>query len=64
MRIGSDQVDNYYEYEVPLKLTPLRNDYTDDERTVKLVWPIENLFEINLDDLVDIKKGTRQGRAK
>ncbi|MBP1668180.1 MAG: cell surface protein SprA [Bacteroidetes bacterium] len=54
LRIGSDQVDNYYEYEVPLKLTPLRNDYNDDER--EIVWPDENLFEINLDDLVEIKK--------
>jgi cell surface protein SprA len=54
LRFGSDQVDNYYEYEVPLKLTPLRNDYTDDER--EIVWPDDNLFEITLDDLVELKK--------
>jgi cell surface protein SprA len=54
LRIGSDQVDNYYEYEVPLKLTPLRNDYTDEER--RIVWPDENLFEITLNDFVDLKK--------
>jgi cell surface protein SprA len=56
LRIGSDQVDNYYEYEVPLKLTPLRNDYTDEEADRKVVWPDENLFEIVLDDLVNLKK--------
>ena len=55
LRIGSDQVDNYYEYEVPLKLTPHPDMITaDDER--EIVWPEENFFEINLDDLVEIKK--------
>jgi cell surface protein SprA len=57
MRIGSDQADNYYEYEVPLKLTPHRTTYNNDsEEDRRIVWPDENLFEIELDDLVDIKK--------
>jgi cell surface protein SprA len=53
IRIGSDQTDNYYEYEVPLLLTPHRNNYTDAERNI--VWPDSNLIEINLDDLVGLK---------
>jgi len=57
LRIGSDQVDNYYEYEVPLKLTPHRTDYNNDSDSDReIVWPEENLFEIMLDDLVEIKK--------
>jgi len=52
IRIGSDQTDNYYEYEVPLLLTP-PGDYSDAQR--RLVWPDENLMEILLDDLVDLK---------
>jgi cell surface protein SprA len=61
IRIGSDQADNYYEYEVPLKLTPPRNDYSDDSPDDrKLVWPEENLFVIDLDELVNIKKDRDQ----
>ncbi|MBN1159122.1 MAG: cell surface protein SprA, partial [Bacteroidales bacterium] len=52
VRMGSDQTDNYYEYEVPLKVTPQGN-YNDSER--RIVWPDENLIEIKLDELVDLK---------
>jgi cell surface protein SprA len=52
IRIGSDQTDNYYEYEVPLELT-LPGNYSDGQR--RLVWPDQNLFEIDLDDLVNLK---------
>ena len=57
LRIGSDQVDNYYEYEVPLKLTPHSTNYNNDsDHDREMVWPDENLFEIDLDELVEIKK--------
>lgn len=57
IRIGSDQLDNYYEYEVPLKLTPHRSNYNNEsDADREIVWPEENLFEIDLDDLVEIKK--------
>jgi cell surface protein SprA len=52
IRIGSDETDNYYEYEVPLLVTPA-GMYSDGQR--KLVWPDENLFDITFDDLVDLK---------
>lgn len=52
IRLGSDQTDNYYEYEVPLAVTP-QGVYNDSER--RLVWPDENLVEINLEGLVDLK---------
>ncbi len=53
IRLGADQTDNYYEYEVPLEVTPPNSNYTDDDR--EIVWPDSNLIEINLDDLVDLK---------
>jgi cell surface protein SprA len=53
IRLGSDQTDNYYEYEVPLLLTPGGVIYTDNDRYI--VWPDSNMIEINLDDLVDLK---------
>jgi cell surface protein SprA len=52
IRIGSDQTDNYYEYEVPLKLTPY-GTYTDAQR--REVWPDSNQINIVLNDFVDLK---------
>ena len=52
IRLGSDQTDNYYEYEVPLRVTP-PGTYNDSER--RIVWPDENLIEIDLEKLVGMK---------
>ena len=46
IRIGSDFVDNYYEYEIPLYITQ-PGDLSADH-----IWPEQNNLEINLDDLV------------
>ena len=56
IRIGSDFVDNYYEYEVPLKVTAdgaYNNDLTSDR---EIVWPVANDVEINLQDFVQLKQ--------
>ena len=56
MRIGSDFQYNYYEYEVPLKLTPPRKDYNPNVPADQLaVWPEENRVYIPLDTLVQLK---------
>jgi len=48
IRIGSDYKSNFYEYEIPLKLTsPGRYDNNSDESRT-LVWPVENSFNIDL----------------
>ena len=52
VRIGSDLRNNYYEYEIPLQLTPYGH-YGDNER--ELVWPRENLLDIDLNKLTDMK---------
>ncbi|MFA9370916.1 MAG: cell surface protein SprA [Labilibaculum antarcticum] len=48
IRLGSDYQDNYYEYEIPLKLTSpgLYNGDNEDDRLA--VWPDENRFDFNL----------------
>jgi len=48
IRLGSDYQDNYYEYEIPLKLTPpgLYNGDNNDDRLS--VWPDENRFDFKL----------------
>ena len=50
MRLGSDYKNNFYEYEVSLKLTPpaggrYNNDLESDRH---IVWPDENMFDIPL----------------
>ena len=58
MRIGSDYTQNYYEYEIPLKLTPHLTapaTYKSDAERL-IVWPEENNFAINLKKLVSIKE--------
>jgi cell surface protein SprA len=57
IRIGSDYKDNFYEYEVPLVLTQHRNNYdNDDDADRSLVWPEDNIFEIDLEKFVELKK--------
>ncbi len=57
IRLGTDYKSNFYEYEVPLKLTPPSDKYDDDSETDRaIVWPSDNSFNINLSVLQDAKK--------
>lgn len=55
VRLGSDYTNNYYEYEIPLKLTPWGFYYNGRKTDREIVWPRENLIDINLEQLVDVK---------
>lgn len=48
IRIGSDYKGNFYEYELPLKLTPPGFYSKEDDTDRALVWPEENCFNIEL----------------
>lgn len=48
IRIGTDLTNNYYEYEIPLKVSRSGN-------TAEEVWPAANEMTIILEDLVDTK---------
>ncbi|MDR0802107.1 cell surface protein SprA [Fluviicola sp.] len=50
VRLGTDFVDNYYEYELPLYLTAWGTNNAD------YVWPESNNMEIVFDDLLNLKK--------
>lgn len=55
IRIGSDFKDNYYQYEIPLKITPdgtYDNNVTSEQEEV---WPVANNMEIVLRDFIDLK---------
>ncbi|MBR2637288.1 MAG: cell surface protein SprA [Bacteroidaceae bacterium] len=55
VRLGSDYKSNYYEYEVPLVLTP-HGSYDKYSNTGAIaVWPTENMVDIPLDKLREIK---------
>lgn len=49
VRLGSDFNDNYYEYEIPLLISPWGSVSRED------VWPDGNNMEIDLEKLVDAK---------
>lgn len=61
LRLGTDVRSNYYEYEVPLQLTPA-GKYADNAKDRAIVWPRENYMDFNLQALVDLKK--ERNRAK
>lgn len=54
IRLGSDVKNNYYEYEVPLTLTP-HGYYYDNSVDRAKVWPLNNYFDFDLQRLVDLK---------
>ena len=49
IRIGSDFTNNYYEYQIPLEVTP------DGERNAERVWAESNRVDLDLDELVAVK---------
>ncbi|GIV34898.1 MAG: hypothetical protein KatS3mg031_2433 [Chitinophagales bacterium] len=56
LRLGSDFKNNYYEYELPLKITPDGIAYdplSDNDR--KAIWPVENTIDIPLDSFYLMK---------
>ena len=55
IRLGNDFKDNYYEYEVPLKVTP-PGEYNDKiETQKKIVWPDSNEMVMQIADMVKAK---------
>ena len=61
LRIGSDYQNNYYEYEIPLKLTP-EGDYSSGE--AEKVWPEENMFDFALELLTQVKTNRNKEKNK
>lgn len=54
LRLGSDVKSNYYEYEIPLELTP-PGLYDDNATNRAIVWPASNFMNLNLQQLVQLK---------
>ena len=62
IRLGSDLKNNYYEYEIPLVLTPEGiydgKDLSDREK----VWPTENAFDFPLSIFTDAKNARNKSK--
>jgi cell surface protein SprA len=54
VRLGSDYKNNYYEYEIPLTLTP-HGAYLDNPEHRERVWPGANMFNFRFEVLTDLK---------
>lgn len=63
IRIGSDYKSNYYEYEIPLKLTPPGHYDTYTTQGCKAVWPDENMLDIDFSVFTDLKHERNKARA-
>lgn len=55
IRLGSDMVNNYYEYEIPLKLTPAGVYSGESDVDRETVWMAENMFDFPFSALTDAK---------
>lgn len=55
LRLGNDNVNNYYEYEIPLKLTAPGN-YGSDYTGREAVWPTANRVELPLSLFQSLKQ--------
>ncbi|WP_430812774.1 MULTISPECIES: cell surface protein SprA [unclassified Carboxylicivirga] len=55
IRVGSDYNDNYYEYEIPLKLTPAGEYDNEVIEQRYMVWPEENEMNVPLDLFQTVK---------
>ena len=62
VRLGSDYSGNYYEYEIPLTLTEPGHYSGTSESDRRLVWPDENMLDIDLDVLSQVKNNRNTQR--
>lgn len=64
IRLGSDFKNNYYEYEIPLRLTDPGNYSTSKPSDQEAVWPSENMLDFSMDLLTDLKVKRNQEKNR
>ncbi len=64
VRIGSDYEDNYYEYEIPLTVTPHGTYSSNNEADRYAVWPEANNLDIPISALTECKLARNEARSK
>ena len=63
VRLGNDYKSNFYEYEIPLRLTT-PGKYNDNPQDRRLVWPEDNMLDIPLAAFTQLKKDRNIARAE
>ena len=63
IRLGNDYKNNYYEYEIPLKLTPEGKYSRRSLEDCKAVWPEENMLDIQMCVFTALKKERNKAKA-
>ena len=63
VRMGSDYKSNYYEYEIPLTLTPAGHYDTYTTQGCKAVWPEENMLDIDFSVFTNLKHERNKDKA-
>ena len=64
IRLGSDYKNNYYEYLIPLKLTPEGHYRWNVPSDRPLVWPQENMLDIDMKLFTQLKKARNKARLE
>ncbi len=60
IRLGTDYRNNYYEYEIPLRVTPPGRYDNNRDSDRLIVWPDENRLDIELDIFQQLKQARNQ----
>jgi len=63
LRLGSDYTNNYYEYEIPVKITP-PGRYVDNDDSRNIVWPQSNMFDFPFTVLTDLKLARNKAKQQ
>ena len=63
LRLGSDYTSNYYEYEVPVKIT-LPGRYVETNADREVVWPSSNMFDFPFELLTNLKLERNREKRK
>ena len=64
IRLGSDYKNNYYEYLIPLKLTPDGTYRWNVPSDRPKVWPQENMLDVELKAFTQVKKSRNKARSE
>ena len=64
IRLGSDYKNNYYEYEIPLKLTPEGQYSWQSASDRSKVWPQDNMLDIDIDVFTKLKKARNKAKSE
>ncbi len=64
LRVGSDYRNNYYEYEIPLTLTPAGHYDQYSTAGCEAVWPDDNMLDVDMSIFTSLKKDRNKAKAQ